>query len=135
MKRLLITGSRKWDDRDTIRDALYMAFLQMGGQGGEKITLVHGGAPGADKIAAEIWSRNSGMPIEAHRAMWEIWGKAAGRNRNLVMVQRGADLCLAFHKDGSPGTAHCIAAAEEAGIPVRIFKEVSKLGQDGDGNG
>ena len=135
MKRLLVTGSRKWDDRDTIRDALYMAFLQMGGQSGEQITLVHGGAIGADKIAVEIWTRESGMPTEEHRSMWEVWGKRAGILRNETMVQRGADLCLAFILDSSPGSSHCAQFAEDNGIPVRYFRKVSKLGQAGENDG
>jgi YspA, cpYpsA-related SLOG family len=124
MKRLLVTGSRTWTDYSVIRDTLYMAFLQLGGQA-EPITLVHGGAKGADMMAGEIWSRNSGMPVEVHRAMWEIWGKKAGRNRNEVMVSLGADLCLAFIKDSSAGASHCAAIAEAASIPVRYFREVS----------
>jgi hypothetical protein len=130
MKRLLVTGSRKWDDRDAIRDALYVAFLQLGGQGGERITLVHGGAIGADLIASEIWTRESGMPVEEHRAMWEIWGKRAGVYRNQVMVEKGADLCMAFILDSSSGASHCAQLAEDAGIPVRYFRAVSKIGQE-----
>jgi N-methylhydantoinase A/oxoprolinase/acetone carboxylase beta subunit len=130
VKRLLVTGSRTWTDEGVIYTALRKAFDELGGPE-EEIVLVHGAAKGADTIAATIWSRWAMMPLEAHRAMWEVWGKKAGRNRNAVMVQRGADMCLAFIVDGSSGASHCAALAEEAGIPVKYFR-VSKLGQETD---
>jgi hypothetical protein len=130
VKRLLVTGSRTWTDRQVIYDALYEAYQELGGPA-EQIVLVHGAAKGADLIASSEWSRNAGMDQEPHRAMWEMFGKKAGRLRNEVMVQRGADLCLAFIVDGSSGASHCAALAEEAGIPVRYFR-VSNLGQETD---
>ncbi len=122
MKRLLVTGSRTWDDYGIMLDAMQAAFQDLGGPL-ERIVLVHGAAQGADVMAAEIWARYAMMPIEPHRAMWEMFGKRAGIQRNQEMVAQGADLVLAFHKGSSTGTAHCIALAEEAGIPVRIFRE------------
>lgn len=129
MKRLLVTGSRTWTDYSVIRDVLYISFLQLGGNS-EPITLVHGGAKGADSMAGEIWARNSGMPVEVHRAMWEMFGRRAGFQRNQEMVALGADLGLAFIKDSSAGASQCAALAEAAGIPVRYFREVSNLGQE-----
>jgi hypothetical protein len=37
------------------------------------------------------------------------------------MVSLGADLCIAFYKQGAgnKGTDHCARLAERAGIPVR----------------
>jgi hypothetical protein len=53
MKRLLITGSRDWTDRQVIRDALAEAWAEL--RPGE-IVLVHGAARGADSIAADVWA-------------------------------------------------------------------------------
>lgn len=131
--RLLITGSRTWTDQQRMYDALFTAYHELMANFSE-VVLVHGGAEGADRMAASIWSRNSGMPIENHRAMWEVYGRRAGFQRNQEMVALGAELMLAFIKDNSAGASQCAALAEAAGIPVRYFREVSNLGQSGDDN-
>lgn len=118
MKRLLITGSRNWRDRQTIRDALAQAWrdLRPG-----PIVLVHGAARGADTIAADIWTRG-GLPVEAHPADWNRDGLRAGPIRNQAMIDLGAHLCLAFPLGESKGTRHCISRARIAGIPVRVYE-------------
>jgi hypothetical protein len=83
--------------------------------------IVHGACPsGADAMAAE-WARDYGVTAEPHPADWSGCGKAAGFIRNAEMVSLGADVCLAFYKQGAgnKGTDHCASQAEKAGIPVR----------------
>ncbi len=63
----------------------------------------------------------SGATVEVHPADWERHGKAAGVIRNRVMVDKGADLCLAFIRNQSRGASHCAGLAEDSGIATRRF--------------
>jgi hypothetical protein len=89
-----------------------------------EVTVVHGGAKGADTIAAEF-AKAFGMKVEAHLADWQAYHRAAGPLRNQKMVDLGADICLAFLMPDSKGTADCIRKAKKAGIPITItpYKE------------
>ena len=86
-------------------------------EGREDVTLVHGGAQGADQIAAKA-AYAFGWKVEEWIPNWAELGKRAGFIRNQHMVDLGADLCIAFSRDNSRGTAHCAKAAEAAGIPT-----------------
>lgn len=124
MKRLLVTGSRTWLNEDKVAFELGRAVGELS-NGGEKVTVVHGGANGVDSMVHQL-AASIGIPVEVHRAEWRpygIYNPQAGRYRNQVMVDLGADLCLAFIKAGSHGASHCAQAAEDAGIPVRIYRE------------
>lgn len=135
--RILITGSREFKDTDAIAKALIKAIEDYGthllvNTGPhkvptvlwDKITVVHGGARGADTIAGRIASA-WGMDVEQHPADWRWHGRAAGPIRNSEMVQLGADVCLAFPLGRSPGTRNCMQLAEAAGIPVRSYEQAT----------
>lgn len=121
--RLLVTGSRTWDDTRALDTALLDAWhdtTQLHGPGCQMV-VVHGDCPrGADAIAKD-WAVRNGLTHEPHPADWDQHGKQAGFIRNQHMVNLGADLCLAFIKDGSRGASHTASAAEKAGVPVRRF--------------
>ena len=83
------------------------------------VVLVHGACPrGADAIAAAYAARTPGYHIEAHPAEWQRYGRAAGHRRNAEMIALGADECVAFIRDASPGSTATVRLAEAAGIPV-----------------
>jgi hypothetical protein len=110
--RVLITGSRTWNRPQVIAAAL----AELHGEHGDRLTVVHGACPrGADAIA-DAWCNRHRVPAERHPADWALDGKTAGRRRNAVMVSAGADLCLAFIRNASPGASHCAELAERAGI-------------------
>lgn len=129
--RILVTGSRDWNDLGTIAFALGDAVT---GRDTESITVIHGGYPGgADRIAGELAS-SVGFVVEIHEANWRANGKAAGFIRNQEMVDAGANICLAFlmpcKKSGcrkpqphdSHGAADCVKRARAAGIHVREYR-------------
>lgn len=115
--RILITGSRDWTDRDTIWRVLGDAVAPLDIT--RETVLVSGACPrGADALA-EDWARRYGLTVERHPANWQLEGKRAGFIRNARMVNLGADVCLAFIRNGSRGASHTARLAEEAGIPTR----------------
>lgn len=120
-KRILVTGSRDWDDRDVINDALYAVWVEWGRP--RDAVLVQGECHlgGADGIAKDIWKRQ-GLPVESHPAEFGPDGHVLGPKRNQHMVDLGADVCLAFPLPSSRGTRNCMRLAREAGIPVRVFE-------------
>ncbi|QGJ91357.1 ssDNA binding protein [Mycobacterium phage Bachome] len=121
VRRVLVTGSRRWKDRTTIWEALKTEL----DRSPEGLIVVHGGARGADDIADRwawgMFAMGYVVKPELHRADWEWYGNKAGVIRNLQMVKAGADICLAFPLGRSPGTRHCMREAERAGIPVINF--------------
>ena len=136
--RVLVTGSRevKPKDWETIRDAL----LEAAGDEPGPHTLVHGGARGADRIAAEV-AANMDWATEEHRADWSApcrdccdhggrrpspYGEgticpAAGHYRNQYMVRLGADRVVAVYKRGAKnaGTSNCVRQAKAADLDVK----------------
>ena len=128
--RILITGSRDYGsthaERVRMRHMLDLALTPTTTRNwywlAENVTVVHGGARGADQLAHAL-ATELGMNTEVHPAAWDEHGKAAGFIRNQHMVDLVADLCLAFplgiEHGRSRGTQHAMAAAKKAGIPVQ----------------
>ncbi|HEY9438735.1 MAG TPA: DUF2493 domain-containing protein [Streptomyces sp.] len=129
--RILVTGSRDWNDRDRV-------WLELGNAVApvpidREIVIVHGHCPSGADAMADAWARKYGATIERHRAQdFGPW-PTCGPIRNQHMVSLGADRCLAFigpctsprcRRPGphpSHGASGCADLAEAAGIPVRRY--------------
>lgn len=113
--RILITGSRHWSDKARIRRAILEHAVP-------PCTIVHGGCRGADTMAGEV-AAELGHAVEVHVADWDRFGHAAGPLRNIQMVEKGADVVLAFPSLMSKGTRQCIRVARAGGLRVIVHEE------------
>jgi hypothetical protein len=116
--RILACGGRDYTDVDTIVNVLDDLDLDLRDADGtlyEPVTLVHGDARGADRIAARI-AAALGWEVEAYPADWNRYGPAAGPLRNQQMLDTGIDLVIAF--PGGKGTADMVGRARRAGVRV-----------------
>lgn len=113
--RVLVCGGRDFDDWMGLRVFMSNLASQRLGQG-ERMTVIHGGARGADRFAGE-WAKDNGISVEAYHADWKKHGKSAGPIRNRKMLEQGRpDVVVAFR--GGRGTADMIRRAEAAGVKV-----------------
>lgn len=124
--RILITGSRDWDDYHRIGSEIVRAMEELAPiQPGQydrndgDWTIVHGACPRGADYLADQWALGANYNIERHPADWNKYGKAAGFRRNAEMVSLGADVCLAFIRNKSKGASHTADLAEKAGISTR----------------
>jgi hypothetical protein len=105
--RVIVTGGRDYTNRESVVNTLSQLDIT---------ELAHGGASGADALAAE-WARSTGLKVCLYPADWITHGRAAGPIRNQWMLDDFApDAVVAF--PGKRGTAHMISIAKSAGILV-----------------
>lgn len=121
--RVIVTGSREYDNYDKLDDVLYWVWHdEVLGHG--KLVVIAGGAQGADTLAERSVAGNTDVArMEVYPADWDRLGKAAGPIRNQQMLDTGADLVLAFYKTGAKniGTQDMVNRAEKAGIKVKKY--------------
>ena len=113
--KVLVCGSRRFIDPFTASLTIDARI----GQLPSGTTVIHGGALGADQIAAEAATR-TGHLVQAFYADWDTHGKKAGIIRNLKMLDENPAFVLAFWNGESRGTMHTITVARKRGIPVEI---------------
>lgn len=118
--RILVTGSRRWDDAFVVDRELGALLRRIVREDWTEIVLVHGAAKGLDTIAAGMAAHYKLRP-EPHPADWTTHSNGAGPMRNQHMVDLGADICLAFPLPRSVGTWDCIRRANAAGIRTIII--------------
>jgi hypothetical protein len=111
--RLLIAGSRYWDDPVPIRQALERA---------RPTVLIHGAARGADSIAARL-AYAMGIEVLAFPADWDRHGRGAGPLRNQRMLDDGRPewaILFADYIATSYGTRDMLRRAERCPDVKRI---------------
>lgn len=129
-RRLLITGSQLWTDTGMIRDALAQAWHP-------DTILMSGVCPrGADRLCEDCWTHWGGR-VDRFPAQWIVDGRYrsdAGFRRNELMVATAVDLgaerCLAFILDNSPGATHTAGLARQAGLWTTVHPATSTPSAD-----
>lgn len=123
--RVLVCGSRTFSDRRVV-DAILDGFASREGI----VTLIEGGASGADFFAAEWAEALASVGWYRFAADWETHGKAAGPIRNKRMLEEGRPhLVLAFVDKPlveSKGTADMVRRAHDAGVPVYVIRALGE---------
>lgn len=119
MYKLLVCGSRHYDNRDEINRVLDAQRAKRG----PNMLLIVGGAVGADELARQ-WAVSRKVNHTVMYANWELEGKAAGPIRNQKMLKLKPKLVLAFRvriQGENRGTDHMCTIAERAGVKVKKF--------------
>jgi hypothetical protein len=121
--RLLVCGSRKWENKASIRQWL-INWQERAQARGDSLVVMHGAAKGADSIAEEQ-ARELGIEVlPGFAADWAAHGKAAGPIRNQRMLDEGKPTHgLAFGPIRKPdgrltGTGDMVARLLDAGLFV-----------------
>jgi predicted Rossmann-fold nucleotide-binding protein len=116
--KALICGGRNYRDAGRVARVLSAAKERLG-----LISIIQGGADGADRLAAE-WAWDQGFRVGTFNADWKAHGKAAGAIRNVLMLTEGKpDFVIAF--PGGRGTAHMVQIAKSAGVKVYEISSTS----------
>lgn len=86
----------------------------------DEFVVIHGGAKGADAMAAE-WAAKNGYPVIEMKAAWTALGHKAGFVRNRWMVDwANPNLVISF--PGGVGTADMLKLAKERQIETYVVK-------------
>jgi hypothetical protein len=128
---IVVTGSRDWSNHATIANAINDAHVS---SFGPVVRLAHGGASGADTIAAKAaWAAAESPEVVEYPYIREL-GRAGGPARNRQMLaaeiriaeEAGARLeVLAFHPylPASRGTRDCFWVARFVhDLPVYLYE-------------
>lgn len=118
--RLCVAGSRNYTDQTRLEQAISV-WLTDHGLTWADITLIEGGAPGADSLAKQA-AENHHATVEEHPADWERYGRMAGPIRNRLMAD-SSDALIAFPLGDSRGTWGMIHEMNRRGKPVSIIQE------------
>ncbi len=120
---ILVSGKRDFTDYE--RFSKYMDELICHETMGSEITIVQGGANGADSLAKR-YAKDHDLKMMEFPANWKAFGKKAGPMRNQEMVDYlkenaiSSCLCVFFWDYKSSGTGDCFRKALAAKLPHAI---------------
>ena len=120
---LAFVGSRDWFNRDKIYEVMSKK-KELAAKLGEDLTIVSGGAQGADSLSESV-AKELGINVIVYNAQWKQYGKAAGPIRNQRILDDGRpDMVVAFRKKGaSKVTDNMLEKTRKRKIPIEIYSD------------
>lgn len=118
--KLLVCGSREFNSYEILKTKLDAVIKTLNTS---DITIIHGGAEGADRLAGQ-YALDNQINCMCIPAKWKLYGKSAGFRRNIEMINMlsSRDLVVAFSVNQSKGTQHTIDNATSKNIKVIVYK-------------
>jgi hypothetical protein len=117
-----IAGSRIFSDYTYLVNKVDKALSNL--KATHKITIVSGGAYGADKLG-EKYAKAKGYRIRRFIPNWGAFGRQAGMMRNIEMMkflyEQEDKYLIAFWNGESKGTKHMIDICESVKIPCKVY--------------
>ena len=124
MTRVIIAGSRKYNDYDKMLEELDNLGIHLINTI-DTIEIVSGHASGADALG-ERFAKAYNYPLKIFPAEWNKYGKAAGpiRNEQMAKYVSEADrgILVAFPVGESKGTRNMIKLAKQYGLEVEVIE-------------
>lgn len=117
--KVIIAGSRNFEDYALMSEKLNDLFVHSSEFNGSVIKIISGMANGADTLAIRYADEHK-MTKVLFPANWKSYPRIAGFLRNRDMLNIATHL-IAFWDGKSSGTKDMIDIAQEKGIPVWIF--------------
>ena len=122
---IAVIGSRVYDDYEELKrelDEIVIPMIKIG----ISVTIVSGGARGADNLA-EKYAYENDLQVLLFPADWDKHGKSAGYIRNSDIIEK-CDLCVAFWDGESKGTKHglnlCVTKQKIAAVFTNESKHI-----------
>lgn len=109
--KIAVVGSRTFSDNDLLSSILNKFDKKI-------ITIISGGAAGADKLA-ENWADKNNVKKIICKPDWKKYGRKAGILRNKDIVEK-SDQVIAFWDGKSRGTKNSIDRAKALDISLTI---------------
>jgi hypothetical protein len=123
IKKIAIIGSRTFNDYPML-ESIVMGVMKDKGVKPSDVTIVSGGARGADALGREFAQKHSAQYLE-FPADWEKFGKRAGFVRNADIV-KNSDFVVALWDGQSRGTGNSLELAQQAGKPYFAYNFVTQ---------
>lgn len=122
MTRVIIAGSRKFNDQDLFDNSVHDALI---GYDSDELEIISGGCSGADRMGEE-YAEEWDLKCTVFHADWDKYGKAAGPIRNEQMAKYASEadegILIAFPIGESRGTRNMIKLAKQYGLKVEVIE-------------